>query len=73
METENNSHRASTVLVVTMLLLASFFFMVAYSPAAEAAVNPGQTVNYVPSSSRYIRDDSTAIPVIAFGASSNIA
>lgn len=73
METESNSHRASTVLVVTMLLLASFFFMVAYSPAAQAAVTPGRTDNWVPSSSRYIRDDSTAVPIFAFGASSNIA
>ncbi len=55
-----------------MLLLASMFIIVAYSPSAMAAVTTGRTDNYVPSSSRYIRDDSTAIPIMAFGAGSNI-
>jgi hypothetical protein len=59
-------------MVVMMLLIASMFLMVAYSPMASAAVTTGTTSNVVPSGSRYIRDDSTAVPVIGFGATSNV-
>ena len=55
-----------------MMLLASMFLMVAYSPMATAAVTDGATDNVVPSGSRYIRDDSSAVPVIGFGATSTV-
>jgi len=55
-----------------MLILASMFMIVAYSPAASAAVTMGVTQNVVPISSRYIRDDSSAVPVIGFGATSTV-
>jgi len=72
MEAETQTKRASTVLVVMMLLLASMFLMVAYSPMATAAVTAGTTSNVVPTGSRYIRDDSSAVPVIGFGATSTV-
>ncbi|UCC93104.1 MAG: hypothetical protein JSW25_00005, partial [Thermoplasmata archaeon] len=47
------------------------FVLVAYSPGVTAAVTTGTTVDVHPNSTPYIRDNSTAIPYFAFGASSN--
>ncbi len=69
METASPTHRAGTVSVVTMLVLASFFIVIALSPAVAASVTTGVTRNVAPS---YIRDDSTAIPIFAFGAESDV-
>jgi methionine-rich copper-binding protein CopC len=49
------------------------FLIVAYSPGVSAAVTTGATVDIHPNSSPYIRDNSTAIPLFAFGASSSVA
>jgi hypothetical protein len=56
-----------------MLVLASMFLIVAYSPSVSAAVTTGVTRDVVPNTSPYIRDNSTAVPIFAFGASSSVA
>lgn len=73
METENRTNRASTVIVVMLMLMASMFMLVAYSPSVTASVTTGSTANMVSSTTPYIRDDSTAIPIFAFGAESDVA
>ncbi len=71
MPSDSPSHRIVSLSVVAMLLLASLFVVVAFAPVAAAAVTIGKTTDVVPSSSPYIRDDSTAIPIWGFGATSN--
>ena len=70
METSSPTHRAGTISVVMMLVLASFFIVIALSPTVAANVTTGVTRDIAPS---YIRDDSTAIPIFAFGAESDVA
>ena len=71
METESTSHRLSTMFVVAIMLLAPMLILVTISPVASAAVTTGATVDMIPASSRYIRDDSTAVPIWGFGATSS--
>ena len=63
--------RIVSVLVVAVLLTSSFVAVVAFAPAASAAVTTGQTRDITNAASPYIRDDSTAIPFWGFGATAN--
>ena len=71
MPSENPSRRLVSLTVVAMLLMASLFVAVGLAPVAAAAVTVGKTVDVVPTGSPYIRDDSTAVPIWGFGATSN--
>ncbi len=72
METVSYSERVRAILIVLMLVLSPLFLVVAYAPGATAAVTTGVTADMVPSTSRYIRDDSTAVAIWGFGATSNV-
>ena len=72
---DGDAHKPKSVslLVVALMVTSSFLGLVAVSPVASAAVTDGATTDLVNVVTPYIRDDSSAIPLWGFGATSNVA